>query len=140
MYHHLDTTKKPLIGKTLKAITRVSDSVVCVEFDDAKVEISVYGDCCSHSIFYAIEMPEALIGATLEDIEENSYEENSLSKTTADDEATALEKVKASGIEFCPEENKVWNVVLKTNRGNALIRHINASNGYYDGDTTYKMV
>ena len=140
MYHHLDTTKNPLIGKTLKAITRVSDSVVCVEFDDAKVEISVDGDCCSHSIFYAIEMPETLIGATLEDIEEKSYEEYSLSKTTVDDEAVALEKVKASGIEFSPEENSVWNVVLKTNRGNALIRHINSSNGYYDGSTTYRMV
>lgn len=140
MYHHLDTTKTPLIGKKLKAITRVSDSVVCVEFDDAKVEISVDGDCCSHSIFYAIEMPETLIGATLEDIKEISYGENSLSRTTADDEATALEKVKASGIKFWPDENSVWNVVLKTNRGNALIRHINSSNGYYDGSTTYRMV
>lgn len=141
MLHYLDSTKGPFLGKALKAITRLADDAVCVEFGDGtKLKISVEGDCCSHSIFYAIDMPESLIGATLKDIDEAGWNEDSEAHRTADDEATALEKVKASGIEFSPEENRVWNVVLKTDRGNALIRHINSSNGYYDGSTEYEVL
>ena len=141
MRHHLDSTKKQFIGKTLTALTRSGDASAIAEFGDGtKVEISVTGDCCSHSVFYEIEMPDSLVGSTLEDIVEHTYEGNSDSELTADDEATALEKVKASGIDFSPEDNSIWNVVLKTNRGNALLRHINASNGYYDGYTDYTWV
>ena len=141
MYHHLDSTKKPFIGKTLKSIVRSADDAAVVEFEDGtKVEISVVGDCCSHSIFYEIEMPETLIGSTLEDIIEREYGGESEAELTADDESTALKKVEASGIDFSPECNSVWNVVLKTDRGNALLRHINASNGYYDGCTSYRLV
>lgn len=141
MYHHLDSTKKQFIGKTLKSITRVADDAALVEFEDGtKVEISVVGECCSHSIFYEIEMPETLLGSTLEDIIEREYGDESEAERTADNEATALEKVKQSGVDFYPECNKVWNVVLKTDRGNALLRHINSSNGYYDGCTLYRLV
>lgn len=139
MYQHLDTTKKQFIGKNLKQISRLADDEAIVEFEDgSKVKVSVSGDCCSHSIFYEIEMPENLRGATVEDISASGYPEDSESVRTADDEAVALEKVKKSGIDFSPEENSVWNVVLKTNRGNALIRHINSSNGYYDGDVSFE--
>lgn len=137
----METTKKQFVGKTLEGISRINDSSVMVEFGDgSKCKLSVDGDCCSHSIFYEIEMPESLKGATLEDIIESTWEDESLAKATADTEEVALEKVKASGIEFYPECNSVWNVVLKTNRGNALVRHINSSNGYYDGMTSYELV
>lgn len=138
MKHYLDETKKQFLGKTLQSITRLAENAALVEFGDGtKLKVNVDGDCCSHSIFYEIEMPEALIGATLEDIVEREWGTPDL---TADTEEVALEKVAASGMDFSPEENSVWNVVLKTNRGNALLRHINSSNGYYDGCTSYKVI
>lgn len=142
MTHYLDETKKQFLGKTLQAITRLADDAVIVEFGDGtKLQITVQGECCSYSIFYEIEFPETLIGATLKDIVEREWgEENSLSNVTSDTEAEALEKVRAAGFDFSPEENSVWNVVLKTDRGLALLRHINASNGYYDGYTSYQVL
>jgi hypothetical protein len=134
MYHHLETTKKQFIGKTLENISRVNDATVLIKFGDGtKCNLSVEGDCCSTSIFYEIEMPEILRGAILKDIIEHDEKD-------VDSQDTALEKVKASGIDFYLDESKVWNVVLKTNRGNALVRHINSSNGYYDGYTRYEFV
>ena len=140
MYHHLDTTKKAFVGKTLESITRVDDSSVLIEFGDGtKLKLGVDGDCCSTSIFYEIEMPESLKGATLEDIIEGEWKPDSELNKLADSEEVALAKIKAAGIDFYPEVNSVWNVVLKTNRGNALVRHINSSNGYYDGCTWYEL-
>ena len=146
MYHHLETTKKQFIGKTLESITETDsghyfDDAVLIKFGDGtKLKLSVEGDCCSHSVFYEIVMPSALEGAILEDIIEDSFDEDSLSKTTADNEATALSKCREKGIEINQEYQKVWNIVLKTNRGLALIRHLNTSNGYYDGLTYYELV
>jgi hypothetical protein len=141
MYHHLDSTKKQFIGKTLEKISRIDDSTVLIEFGDgSKCKLGVEGDCCSTSIFYEIEMPDSLKGATLEDIIEREWDDDSELNKLADSEEVALAKIKAAGIDFYPEENSVWNVVLKTNRGNALVRHINSSNGYYDGMTSYELV
>ena len=143
MYHHMETTKKQFIGKTLKGITRIDASTVRIQFGDStSCKLSVEGDCCSYSIFYEIEMPDDLRGAVLEDMVEGgcySYGEKTLSTDTADSNEVAMAKVKAQGFDFAAEELSVWNVVLKTNRGNALIRHINSSNGYYDGMTTYEL-
>ena len=150
MYHHLETTKKQFIGKTLESITEISpspnfDDAVLIKFGDGtELKLSVKGDCCSFSVFYEIVMPDELKGSVLEDIIENLFEEDSLSKRTADDEITALSKCKAKGIEIdkgnYDDELSIWNIVLKTNRGLALIRHLNISNGYYDGETYYELV
>lgn len=142
MYHHMETTKKQFVGKTLQGITRVDESTVRIHFGDGtSCKLNVEGDCCSYSIFYEIEMPEELKGAVLEDMVEggcNSYGEKNISTDTADSDEVAMAKVKAQGFDFqgCLS---VWNVVLKTNRGNALIRHINTSNGYYNGMTSYEL-
>jgi hypothetical protein len=150
MYHHLETTKKQFIGKTLESITEISPSpdfedAVLIEFGDGtKLKINVDGDCCSHSVFYEIVMPDELKGAILEDIIQPSYNVDSLSKTTADSEEVALSKCRAKGIEIdkgnYDAELSIWNIVLKTNQGLALIRHLNISNGYYDGETYYETV
>jgi hypothetical protein len=151
MYHHLETTKKQFIGKTLESITEISPSIdfddaVLIKFGDGtKLKLSVKGSCCSLSVFYEIVMPDELKGAILEDIIEGSgYDNGCLSKTTADSEEVALSKCKAKGIEIDKDNYddafSVWNIVLKTNRGLALIRHLNISNGYYDGGTYYELV
>lgn len=112
-----------------------------IEFGDgSKCQLSIDGDCCSHSIIYEIDISDDIKGSIIEDLSEGGWNEDSLSTETADTESVALEKIKQSGIEFFPEENRIWNVVLKTNKGNALIRHANSSNGYYDGYTNYKFI
>lgn len=139
MYHHLDTTKKQFVGKTVQSVTRAGDAAVLVTFADGSgVEITVKGDCCSNSIFYAIDLPDNLPGAVVTDLVEKVYWGDP--DPAADSERVALEKVKASGIDFFPEENSVWNVTLKTDRGDIILRHINSSNGYYDGYTGYRVV
>lgn len=138
MKHYLPETLKPLVGKTLSAIDREAiDSVIITFGDGHRVRLSVEGDCCSTSIFYEIDA-DAALGGALMDIDESGWMEDSLSVTTADSEDVALAKIAAAGLDFYPEENSVWNVVLVTDKGNALIRHINSSNGYYDGTTNYE--
>jgi hypothetical protein len=147
MYHHLETTKKQFIGKTLESITGISpspnfDDAVLIKFGDGtELKLSVKGECCSQSFFYEIEMPDKLKGAALEDIiEGGGYNDGRLSETTADSEEIALSKCREKGIEIYEDWQSVWNIVLKTNRGLALIRHLNISNGYYDGITYYETV
>jgi hypothetical protein len=151
MYHHLETTKKQFIGKTLESITEISpspnfDDAVLIKFGDGtKLKLSVKGDCCSHSVFYEIVMPDELKGAILEDIIEGAgYNDGRLSETTADSKEVALNKCREKGIETdrgnYDDMFSIWNIVLKTNRGLALIRHLNISNGYYDGMTYYETV
>lgn len=141
MRHFLDSTKEQIVGKTLESVDRIDDSSVLIKFGDAtQCQLSVEGDCCSHSIFYEIEMFRFHKGSIIEDVLEKGWDDDSESKKTADTEAVALEKVKKAGFDFHPEENSVWNVILKTNKGNVLIRHINSSNGYYDGDTFYRFL
>ncbi len=105
MYHHLETTRKQFIGKTLESITEISPSpnfedAVLIEFGDGtKLKINVDGVCCSHSVFYEIVMPDELKGSVLEDIiESGRYNDGSLSKTIADSEEVALSKCRAKGI------------------------------------------
>lgn len=139
MKHHLDSTIKPLKGKTLCSILRQGDASVVLGFrDGTQVLLEVAGDCCSYSAFYGVDPGTALEGDLL-DISEGSYPADALSVTSADDEDTALSRCKDEGITGfeSPEHLSIWNVVIKTTTGTALIRHINNSNGYYDGYTSY---
>jgi hypothetical protein len=140
MRHHLETTIKPLLGKTLASLTRRSENEVDIRFTDGTFRIvDVEGDCCSYSAFYAIDPGDAIGGELLE-IVEGAFPEDSLSATTADDRETALARVREEGIAGFeePEYLSIWNIAIRTTTGTALIRHINTSNGYYDGHTSYR--
>lgn len=137
MLQHLDSTTKPLIGKGISNITREGkgDNSVILHFSDGyKVRMDVEGDCCSTSIFYEIVLPEECKNQPLTDIITYWYDREDDGKDT---EKTALAKIKAAGIEFYPEENSVWDVVFVTEKGEIRVRHINSSNGYYDGMVTF---
>lgn len=136
MYHHLESTKKEFIGKSVESVARESDSAAVLRFTDgAGLRVTVEGDCCSHSIFYEIVFPNTAKGSPIADILERPDDDPG-----QDSEETALVKVKASGIEFSPEENNVWDVIFRTAGGDIRLRHINASNGYYDGMTEYESI
>lgn len=134
MLQHIDSTIKKYIGKRIEAITRVNDYQVLIQFvDGTKTDLSVDGDCCSTSIFYEIEFPDACKGAEVTYIDQSEGGEN---------ERDAVAKVKAMPTQAMDEYTwglsngncfSVWNVLFKTTHGDIRIRHINSSNGYYDG-------
>jgi len=131
MTHHLPTTVKPLIGKTIKSLTRQASHAFLLAFEDStEVTIYVLGDCCSHSIFYGSEEPIDLKGAILEDINEGVPTETSLKE--------AGEKAQLVDPDFFLEELSIWDIVITTSKGPIKLHHINSSNGYYDGYTEYK--
>jgi hypothetical protein len=132
MTHFLAQTIRPLIGKTITAVDAIHESLVQVDFQDGTtVEISVDGDCCSESIFYQIENRGG-VGGVLQDVVEYEKEE-------ADDEEDVIVKIKAGNFDIYIEQLSIWNVVLKTTTGDVLLRHVNSSNGYYDGSTSYRI-
>lgn len=141
MKHHLDTTISPFLGKELMSITRRDAASVYLAFFCHKsaaitrVLLAVDGDCCSTSIFYGIDENGAS-GGMLIRIEEH-YTDN------ADSEDAAIARADYEGyghhMEY-PDVLKVWNIVIKTTKGTAFIRHINNSNGYYDGETSYQIL
>ncbi len=145
MTHHLETTVRPLLGKTLYLVER--EDVDCVRLgftDGTTVRIHVKGDCCSTSVFYGIDFRGEL-GGKLTGITEGvrNINHGDIQAEPADDEKTAIARMKAEGIDMGYGDYtsfdclSIWNVVVRTDRGSVILRHINDSNGYYDGDTSY---
>ena len=130
MKQHLATAVKPIEGRQLDSIERVNDSTVLLKFlDGEQCELSVEGDCRSHSTFYEIVFPPACKGAVILSIE---------SRAPGETEDEAVAKCKALfDSEFYTEDQSVWDVVFKTTHGDVRVRHINVSNGYYDGYLIY---
>lgn len=131
MLHHADTTHRQFIGLFLESIERCGDSLdsVRVTFTNGQFTIlSVYGDCCSTSWFYEIVFPDEIKGGRVLSIAEGQPGET-------EDEAIA--KMRALTDDFSTEEQSVWDIHIDTDKGTAIIRHINVSNGYYDGCTSW---
>lgn len=136
MYHHLDTTKKRFIGKAIKNIAREDESTLLLQFTDGStVRASVEGDCCSRSVFYEWSLPASAIGKAIIDMIEQDQNEDNI-----DAESVVFAKLKGAGIDLYQECSSIWNVVFKTAGGDITLRHINSSNGYYDGMTSYEDV
>ena len=151
MKQHTDSIKSKFVGKKItSAILTNKENVAQIDFQDGSVlRIEVEGDCCSHSVFYAIDTPPDLNGAIILDLLASGGDYESECYTTADSKEKAIPQARACGMKIkeTPDEDedeyfnvsdvlKIWNVVIKTDRGDVLIRHINCSNGYYDGDVS----
>jgi len=135
MLQHFASTFDKLKGLTVTEVEREHDSSIILRFGTMpneigldiptpSVAIQVSGDCCSSSIFYAFDVCE--LPAVIEGAQQYVMDEK------AHDEQTALA--------LCDEDFKrytdclsIWDVVLQTNKGEIRLRHINDSNGYYDG-------
>jgi len=129
MYSYHEPLKKVIVGAKFKGITRTDAYALRIETDRGDIFVSVSGDCCSHSIFYDFVVPEECYGAEIIDFDEWDRESN------VPDDAYVDKKAK----ELCGEHGwdsdylSIWDVVFKTKNGNVLLRHVNSSNGYYDG-------
>lgn len=135
MLQHLDSTTKKLIGLGITEITRKSESQVELLLDDGtRYQVNVEGDCCSSSIFYETVFPDETRNAPITDVITSWWDKEDAG---VDNEATALAKTKIAFPDFGPEENRVWDVVIVTAKGDIRLRHINSSNGYYDGCVSF---
>lgn len=129
MYSYHESLKKKIIGAKLRGVFRTSIASLRIETDRGNIFVSVEGFCCSDSIFYDFIVPEECYGAEITDFDEWIREGN------MPDEAYVTKKAE----EVCGENNwysdwlRVWDVIFKTKNGNVLLRHVNSSNGYYDG-------
>lgn len=128
MKHYLPETRKPLLGKKILSVHHSdNESSATIEFEGLSLRISVEGDCCSHSVFYGVNVDPGAIGSRLISVEDGCevYPE--------------IDAVEAANKAFGHEGDclKLWDIVLKTEGGDVRLHHINDSNGYYDGMTSY---
>ncbi len=108
---------KELIGKKISGLRINEDQRVLVfDTDQGAVGYEAYGDCCSESWFADITGVSAMIGGTVQPVEEVSID-----RYHVEDGRTLQEYDEAYGYK------------LTTDKGYADIVFRNSSNGYYGG-------
>ena len=134
MNHHMPSTAKSFIGQNIQSIERIKEYEVKIYLANGEVwSLSVDGDCCSHSIFYDIVIPKECVGSEILEVLENV-------EGQSEEEVLRLFKDKFHDFFEFTDCLRIWDVVFKTKAGNILVRHINNSNGYYDGATSFKQL
>lgn len=130
MYSYHEPLKKKINGAKLHGVYRTGVDTLRIETDRGNIRFSVCGDCCSTSIFYDFIVPEECYGAEIIDIDDWNRD------SKVPDEAYVTKKAE----EVCGGEDNwyseclsIWDVIIKTKNGDVLLRHVNSSNGYYDG-------
>lgn len=136
MYHHLETTKKKIVGRRFISAEKIDKSSIKVICNDGEFTVDVQGDCCSSSRFYDLIIPKECIGEEIIDVMEGDDAEKIRREPIISEES-----VYEMGWPEYPESSfecaSIWDIVLKTKSGEVLLRHANDSNGYYDGYTSY---
>jgi len=129
MPQHFDSTFAKLKGRILTEVERENSSSIILRFAEGEsCSINVEGDCCSSSWFYEFEvcaLPAEITGA-------DQY----VNDDATDSENVAKAKCEKQDSDQYWDEQSVWDVVLTTTTGELRLRHINVSNGYYDGMVT----
>lgn len=127
MIQHTPTTIKPLLGKIIDRALLKDGDVIIYFSDGTSVFCSVAGDCCSRSVYYDLEFRGDWRGPLVEVTE--GCDNN-------DDENKAYRKAWDNG---SGEVLRLWNVEFRTEKGAVILKHINDSNGFYDGCTGYQI-
>lgn len=108
---------KELIGKKISGLRINEDqSILVFDTDQGTVGYETYGDCCSESWFADITGVSAMLGGTVQTVEEVSMDGYNV-----EDGRTRQEYDEAYGYK------------LTTDKGYADIVFRNSSNGYYGG-------
>src|ERR1700735_534686 len=108
-----------LIGRTITEVVVAPDKE-SVEFvtPDERYYFEAYGDCCSDSWIESIEWLDNLIGE----------------EVISCDEHCIREEADSSKNDYV----KFYNIEIITKKGLCAIDFRNKSNGYYDGDLTFR--
>lgn len=129
MFYQDKNLQNKIHGAKFLGFTRKNESIIRIKTDRGNITVTVAGDCCSRSIFYDVVVPEECFGAEITGFD--TWDRESPVPTE--------EQVNAKAIELCGEHEwyseclSIWDVTLQTANGNILLRHVNSSNGYYDG-------
>jgi len=136
MLHHLDSTKKQIIGRKFLAAEKLNNHEIRVVCEDGSFDVGVEGDCCSSSVFYDLIVPPECVGEEILDITEyDSCDKTRREPILSDEE---VYKMGWPESEYGFDCAKIWDVIISTKSGEILLRHANDSNGYYDGMTYYR--
>lgn len=130
MTHHLPSTIKPLLGKQLLRFEK-GDPAKLIFTDGTELTVNITGDCYSNSYIYDVAQEGDPHGTELLDILEND---------TDSPQPDAIESFKSTqppGETYEGDWLSQWDIRFRFAGGCVLVRHINDSNGYYDGYTDY---
>lgn len=149
MYYSENLINK-LKGQRVISVTRIKNDTFEIKTDKATVKLSVSGDCCSHSVFY--DLVDIGIGGEILEIDtrrdagfdtKNEYE-STLDRETGDYKFKSADKNMEHAIQLAQDQGfglqeflSFWDVVITTTKGDIIIKHVNGSNGYYDGELNW---
>lgn len=138
MYHHLESTQKKIIGRKFLSAEKLNDSSIQIICEDGSFDVTVDGDCCSSSVFYDLVVPPECVGEEIKSLIEGDDDGDRY--RIRREPILSNEEVfkKGFGEVSYMDSLSIWDIILKTNSGEILLRHVNNSNGYYDGMTVYK--
>lgn len=123
------TLENKIHGAKFLAWDRIDASTIRISTDRGFIRVIVNGDCCSTSIFYDVAVPEECYGAEITGFDTWDRE----SKVPTE------QQVNEKAIKVCGEDSwyseylSIWDVKFHTTNGIIYLRHVNSSNGYYDG-------
>ena len=140
MYHHLESTQKKIIGRKFLSAEKLNDSTIRIVCEDGSFDVNVEGDCCSHSVFYDLVVPVECVGEEIKALIERDDDGARIRREPIRSNEEVFKKGFKKGFDedSYMDSLSIWDIILKTDSGEILLRHVNNSNGYYDGMTNYR--
>lgn len=130
MFYSDKTLQNKIHGAKFLGFTRKDESTIHLNTDRGNISVNVEGDCCSSSIFYDVVVPEECYGAEITSFDTWDRE----SQVPTEEQVIAKAKEVAGWEVYSAYEClSIWDVKFETTNGTILLRHVNSSNGYYDG-------
>lgn len=124
------TLQDKIHGAKFLGYERLHPSTIQLKTDRGLIHVNVCGDCCSHSIFYDVVVPEECYGAEIISFGRHHNDDSKMP-----DEQLVNEKAERllGKDNWYAECLSIWDVKFNTVNGTIYLRHVNSSNGYYDG-------
>lgn len=140
MYHHLASTQKKIVGRKFLSAEKLNKSTIRIVCEDGSFDVTVHGDCCSSSVFYDLVVPPECVGEEIETLIETTDDGDGWGDRIHREPILPEEEVfkKGFGEDSYMDCLRIWDIILRTKSGEILLRHVNNSNGYYDGETDYR--
>lgn len=130
MYFQDKTLENKIHGAKFLGFTRKDECTIHITTDRGIISVNVSGDCCSHSIFYDVVVPEECFGAEITGF--GTWDRGGQVPTEEQVIAKA-KQVAGWKVNTAYECLSIWDVKFQTTNGIIYLRHVNSSNGYYDG-------
>lgn len=132
MFYPYKTLESKIHGARFIGYERINENNIQLKTNRGNINVHVEGDCCSHSIFYDVVVPEECYGAEITHYD--WYDRNNDQNKMPTEEQVNEKAIKVCGeLHWYSECLSIWDVKFQTTNGTIYLRHVNSSNGYYDG-------